>query len=200
MTASELVDRLTDRPGLSSALRVFVARLSEGTPIPLDEAARLLGWPEPEMNARLSSLPFKVERDEHGRIVGAGLTLRPTRHQFVIEGRRLFTWCALDALMFPILLGRTARVTSPCASTGRPVTMTIGPDGVRDLDPAEAVVSLVRPNGSGDIRRSFCNHVNFFASREAAGRHGAEHAEVDLVGVREAFPIAEQICRRLLEA
>lgn len=37
-----------------------------------------------------------------GRIVGHELTLRETPHRFAVDGRQLFTWRALDTLIFPV--------------------------------------------------------------------------------------------------
>jgi Alkylmercury lyase/MerR family regulatory protein len=59
-----------------------------------------------------------------------GLTLNPTPHRFELNERVLFTWCALDSLMFPGLIGQTAQVQSPCASTGTPIGVTVTRQGV----------------------------------------------------------------------
>jgi len=176
----------------------LLARLSEGAAIPPREAAALLGWPESELEDRLSRVPFNVERDAEGGVIGAGLTLRPTPHEFVVEGRRLFTWCALDALIFPAVLGKIARVTSPCASTGRGVSMTVTPNAVSDVHPADASMSLVAPKGDRDIRQSFCCHVHFLASREAGARYGADHPDALVLGVHEVFPIAQRLAQLIV--
>ena len=49
-----------------------------------------------------------VEVDQAGNIVGWGLSLVPTPHQFHLGESILSIWRALDALAFPALLGRTA--------------------------------------------------------------------------------------------
>lgn len=36
-----------------------------------------------------------VAYDEVGNIVGFGLSLVPTAHQFTVNGQTLYTWCAL---------------------------------------------------------------------------------------------------------
>jgi alkylmercury lyase len=174
----------------------LVRRLAQGLPIAPSEAATLLGWREADLETRLALLPLRVERDDKGCIVGAGLTLRPTRHRFVIDGKRLYTWCALDALIFPILLGRTAQVTSPCASTGRIVSVTVSPEGILAADPPEAVVSVVPPErNSTDIRQSFCVHVNFFASAEAARTWSSEREDAAVMSLQEAFSLAHNMAQ-----
>ncbi|MDN4571692.1 hypothetical protein DBB29_00190 [Pandoraea cepalis] len=68
------------------------------------------------MNAVLAQAVCTVW-DDVGNVVGYGLTLRETSHVFKVDGRRLYTWCAFDTLFFAILIDRTARVTSRCASS-----------------------------------------------------------------------------------
>lgn len=103
----------------------MVRRLGEGRPVDVGALAAELGRPAAELDALLER--FGVERDETGRIVGAGLSLRPTRHRFAVGGCELHTWCALDALVFQSLLGKTAEVESPCPATGTTVRVRVGP-------------------------------------------------------------------------
>jgi alkylmercury lyase len=97
-----------------------------------------------------------VDWDEHGRVVGVGLTLRPTPHRFRLDGRTLYTWCALDALMFPALLGRPATVESPCRGTGEPVRVEVTPTAVGAANPPSAVVSFVAPRDLASVRSVVC--------------------------------------------
>jgi alkylmercury lyase len=69
-----------------------------------------------------------VQRDPDGAVVAfSGLSLRATAHQFTVAGRRLYAWCARDALFLPALLGQPARVRSRCPATGATVTLTVDP-------------------------------------------------------------------------
>jgi len=199
MNVSDLSERLGGSDDMWRVLRPLAARLLEGRAIPIEEAARLLGCPAAEVEGRLSLLPAKVERDEEGRIVGFGLTLRPTRHVFVVDGRRLYTWCALDALLFPILLDREAQVMSPCVTTGVPVSMKITPKGIFDVMPPGAVLSIVTSRSDGcDLRESFCAHVNFFSSVEAAGAR--QDGSTEVLPVAAGFRLAQELVQRSLEA
>ena len=101
--------------------------LAEGQPVSPERVAGVLGLAPEEALESLRQRP-SIEWDEAGNIVGAGLTLRPTPHRFKLKDRTLFTWCALDSLMFPGLVGQTVQVESPCASTGRPVRVTVTPE------------------------------------------------------------------------
>jgi alkylmercury lyase len=140
-----------------------------------------------------------LETDEHGRVVGHRLTLRPTPHDFEVEGTPLSTWCAVDTLMFPALLGRPARVVSSCHATGAQVRLTVTPTGVTELDPPDAVVSLVTPDAPASVRSAFCHQVHFFATRDAAAPWLAEHPEAVVVGVQEGFQLAQPLVQALLD-
>jgi alkylmercury lyase len=59
-----------------------------------------------------------------------------TPHVFEIDGCRLYTWCALEALMFPALIGKTAHVLSRRAATGVPVSLTFTPGEARKVNKA----------------------------------------------------------------
>lgn len=169
-------------PGL---VRTIMILLMRGEPITLEEI---------ETSSRLALETVReslkawkdTEYDDEGRLVGLGLTLRPTEHRFLIEGRELYTWCALDTLIFPGILGVRAEVKSACHATGSPIQFEVGPEGVRRLDPESAMVSLVVPGDMASIRSSFCRQVHFFASQDAARTWIGEHPGGSVVSVAEA--------------
>ena len=94
--------------------------------------------------ARLATMGIQV--DDQGNVVGAALTARQTAHRVRVGGKELYAWCALDTLFIPGLLGEEGEVSSTCAASGEPIRITVGPDGVRDFSPADAVVSIVLPD------------------------------------------------------
>src|SRR5258708_17688978 len=151
MQTTEVTQQVTSyfAPSSQAVVGDLIRRLAYGTPITRVEAATLVGCTESDLDTHLAQLPFRVEVDDEGRIVGAGLTLRPTPHEFVIYGSRLYTWCAIDTFIFSLLLGRSAQVISPCASTGHAVSVTVSPEGILAADPPEAVVSVVAPPANG---------------------------------------------------
>lgn len=175
---------------------MLLCELVLGRPVSRKRLATALGWPARKVATALERAPG-VECDDRGDIVGYGLTLRETPHAFELDGRRLYTWCALDALMFPPLIGKTARVLSSCAATGAPIRLTVAPDAVRDLEPPDAMVSLVQPDASPDLRNTFCCHVHFFASAAVAEKWAAARLKTTLVSVQEAFRLGQELSRRL---
>lgn len=173
----------------------LILLLAEGQAVSPARIAGALERSIEEIETTLRQMP-SIELDEDGNVVGAGLTLRPTPHRFTINDRTMFTWCALDALMFPGLLKQTVQVESPCVTTNIPVRVKVTPNGVEQVEPAEAVVSLVAPGASADIRRSFCDYVNFFSSNEAASSWLSKHPGATTLPVKEAYRLG----RRLAES
>lgn len=140
-----------------------------------------------------------TEYDPQGRIVGYGLTLRPTPHQFTVDGKQLYTWCALDTLFFPAVIQRPARVESPCAATGTSIQITVDPaEGVTSVDPATAVVSIVTPEQVTSVRTSFCSPGRFFATPEAARGWQAKYPGMHVVSVADAYEASRPLSDILL--
>ncbi len=170
--------------------------LAKGHPVSPEEIASITGQSCEEVMTYLPQLP-NVELDEAGNLVGMGLTLKPTPHRFEVEGRTLYTWCALDALLFPALLEKPAVVTSPCAVTGVPVSVSVIPDKVIEVKPEEAVVSIVKSPTMENIRGSFCHHVHFFASAEAAAVWLPQHPDTVLLSVAEAYQLGQVLSQEM---
>ena len=120
--------------------------------------------------------------------------MRPTPHRFTLAGEQLYTWCALDTLIFPTLLERAASVESVSPTSGEPIRVTIDPvAGVTSVEPATAVVSLVNPDQITSIRSSFCNQVHYFTSDEDAAGWLAEHPRAEVVPVAVAYRIGTDL-------
>ncbi len=182
--------------GAGELLGVLLPLLAEGRPVARIALEAALSWPAQRLDEALARLP-NVELDSHGHIVGLGLTLRPTPHVFELGERRLYTWCALDALLFPSVLQQTAIVTSPCCATGKPIRLLVTPERVEEVVPEAAVVSLVLPSVDSDLRVSFCNRVSFFASEHAAAPWLRAHPEGIVAPVDEAHTLAKGIAQRV---
>ncbi len=196
-----ILERLTSvnrTNGTADLLVPLLRELAKGRPVSRTTLAGILDWPAERVAAVLEQAT-STEYDKDGNIIGYGLTLRETSHIFEIDGRRLYAWCALDTLMFPALIGQTARVTSHCAATGAPVSLTVSPNEIRDIAPTDAAVSLVLPQETADIRRSFCCHVHFFASAVTAKDWASKHEGVEIVSVQDGFRLGQELNRHLLQ-
>jgi alkylmercury lyase len=152
-------------PGLYKAL---VRLLSRGEPVTIAELAAAAGQTFDDVQRAVTGWN-DTEYDRQGRIIGWGLTLRPTPHRFNIDGKQLYTWCALDTLFFPAVIGRAARIESPCTATGVPIRLTVdSTEGVSALEPSTAAVSIVTPEQMNSVRTAFCNPGRFFTTANAS--------------------------------
>lgn len=201
--AGSLADGLRGGLGLHGG-RLFVELnrlLANGRPVARNELARSLGFSRDRLDQALQGLP-SVEYDGEGNVAGSGLTLNATPHRFEVDGHGLFTWCALDTLFFPGILGKTARVTSACHATGEEIRLAVAPKGVANLEPVEAVVSIVVPDAEQaccDVRGAFCNDVHFFLSREVARGWIEEHEGAHVISVPEAFEVGRTLSELVFE-
>ncbi|HEY8517056.1 MAG TPA: organomercurial lyase [Candidatus Binatia bacterium] len=189
-----LLEKWTSPKGLDliRAGGPLVASLMQGKPVSLDEAGRLAGVPADQILDWWAKRDYILECDSCGNVVGAGLSIVPARHSFEIEGRTFWAWCAMDCLMFAVVLGKEARVRSTCPVTGTPITMLVGKNGVREPSPASVVVTIAWPDGP-DIRKSFCDRTSFYATREAALEATAEQKDVAVATLEEAFAVGKDL-------
>jgi alkylmercury lyase len=199
------IRQIMERLGLTgereAALHVTLLReLALGQPVTIERLAKSLNWTTDEAMLVLEKLPCgTIEYDGQGRLIGYGVTLRETPHAFVVNDQPLYTWCALDALMFPTVIDERAQVQSRCPHTNKPVTLTVTPQGVLSLQPEDAVISLVSVAAEGDIRSAFCCDVFFFASRQAGEAWCRDKPHAHIVSVQEGFELGQQIAHLILD-
>ena len=140
--------------------------------------------------ARVPDTEFNVQ----GHIVGWGITLVPTQHQFMLAERTLFTWCAFDTVLFPPLLALEAHIQSTCSASGQPITFVATPDGIRDVFPKTAVLSLILPTDRCDcVRGTFCQQSLFFQSEQVASSWLTAHPEAILLSLEEAATVGKRV-------
>lgn len=160
-----------------------------GQPLAPAHLAARLRISNEELQAYLARVP-DTEFDAHGNIVGWGITLLPTEHQFLLNERSLFTWCAFDTVLFPPLLEVMAQVQSKCTASGRPITFVATAEGIAHLTPSTGVLSLIPPAQRCDcVRETFCQQSHFFLSKEAAAPWLAQHPNAVLLSVEEAAAV-----------
>src|SRR5215212_5514526 len=170
--------------------------LARGKPVSPEEIAAASAKSPEEVRAALDRSP-SAEWDEQGRVVGLGLTLQLTPHRLELEDRTLFAWCALDALLFPILLERPASIESPCRGTGELVHIEVTSAGIERVEPTAAVVSIVVARDLANFRRVSCNNAHFFSSPEAASRWLEKHPEATVLPAEDAFRLGRLIAEGL---
>jgi alkylmercury lyase len=172
--------------------------LANGCPVLPDEIAIVLGVSLEKVLSILRG--FGAEFDKEGNVLGLGLTLVPTPHAYEVNGRKLYTWCAVDALLFPIMLRHTAHIESRDPVTGEKILVTVSPEGVQKVKPKNAVVSWVNDIDLSNIRGSVCHYVHFFSSSESASKWIAENPDKTFYPVNNnVYPAVMQLKSKFTE-
>ena len=169
--------------------------LAKGQPVTTDHLSDASGVPRGAIAEMLANW-HGVERRTDGAITAFwGLTLSKTKHVFRIDGRELHTWCAWDTLFLPPLLRTAAEVQSVCPVTGQRIRLTIEPAGVQSVEPKSVALSFLLPT-KAEIERSitetFCCHVHFFASSDAANRWVSERPGTFVLTLEKAWQVGAQ--------
>ncbi|MEV7725183.1 organomercurial lyase [Streptomyces sp. NPDC087917] len=197
--SDQLVAKWTSPKGveLMAAGAVVVEGLLRHGPLSPAKAGALLGRPAEEVLDRFHGMDFDLETDgpeQSGDIIGAGVSLNSARpYAMELRGRTVYGWCVMDVLMFPLVFKEPiSKVTGRCASTGEAIALTVTPDGIRDLTPAEASVTLAPATGA-DIREVFCDRVNFYATPALARAAADRDPDLGVCSVREAWEIGKRL-------
>ena len=174
--------------------------LAAGHPVSPGQIAKALSISREEAMTILRESPG-VELDDEDNVVGCfGLSLTPTPHHFRLGDHELFTWCALDALFLPIVLNQSARVESSCAITGKRILITVSPDAIQRVEPADAVMAMIVPEAPEvccDVRGAFCDKVHFFSSSETASAWVTEHKGATILSVNDAYRLGHLLLESL---
>jgi alkylmercury lyase len=170
--------------------------LAEGKPVSPDQLAEIWEMPLEQVRAVLNQAVTagRAVTDAQGDLVGGVLSLVPTAHRIFVEGEQLYAWCAYDAIYAPGVIGKPARVVSKDPVNGGPVEMTITPEGVENVRPESAVVTVAGPDADmrGGPESPRCSQMLFFGSRDSAERWRQDRAGVSILTVKEVFEIARQ--------
>ena len=180
-------------------------QLAKGKAVDAAQLGDALGVSTVEARALLEREAIKafVYPDAQGRVVGfGGLAAAPMHHRFEVSGRALWTWCAWDSLFIPEILGQQARVNSPDPESREVVRLTISPERVDSVVPAETVVSFIQPDAevfqssAANVMANFCHYVFYFASPSSGARWTAKHPGTFLYSLDDAFALAKRLNAR----
>ncbi len=180
----------------------FLQILSEGQPVSAAQLAGVVNMPVEQLEAIFEQFAARGgEFDEDGNLVGASLTLNPTPHHFRVKGNDLYTWCSLDTLFLPGLIGETAVIKSTDPVSGEPIHLTITPHKVEEYCPSSTVLSIAVPGISCRTETSTgpdtgpqseaCSQMYFFTSRETAETWLKDSPGIAIFTVEEAWQLAK---------
>lgn len=189
--------------------------LVKGRPVSPEQIASTGSFPFNEAATHLSDFQNMgmAELDDTG-LIAMVLSLKPTEHHFRVNGKSLFTWCAIDTLFLPAVLNQSADVESTCPITNTKIHLTITPEGIEKVNPSDVFMSIVAPgvtkgitancssNGScvpdnlTGSKGSFCSNVHFFSSYEAGSKWLANCEGGSILSIDEAYKLAYDIWAR----
>jgi alkylmercury lyase len=137
----------------------------------------------------------RAELDVQGHLVAGVLSLVPTPHRISMDRKRLYAWCAYDAIYIPGVVGKSAHIASSDPETGESIAISITPSGVAQIRPEGTVVSVVGPEedargGAGSPR---CSQMLFFGSRETADQWLQGRSGISILSVEDVYEIAKQL-------
>lgn len=191
-----------DAEGQRIAISVY-RLMAAGRPVLPAEVAAASGAGQDVVKDALGTWPA-VFRDENGRLVGFwGLTVAEMPpHQIEAGGVKLWAWCAWDTLFLPELLDMTIRVTSVSPGRGEAVELSVAPDRVQSVSPADVLVSFLKPDApfDSDVITSFCHFVHFFPSPISGEQWVGTHPGTFLISLADAYELAGISNRRFKDA
>ena len=206
LEATGLPDQFT--PEVSRLVIHLLRQIAQGQGVTMGQVRQLAASLDVPDEVATKVVQQMCERDKQGNVVGLlGLSQNEYAHKFHVNGQRLSTWCALDALFLPILLDQTAEVTGRCPVTKDAIYLTISPKQVERYDPVSVVVSVVIPDIRLDslasvehIWNAFCTYVHFFSSAQAGSTWFAGKPQTaQFVSVEDAFQIGQALFGKLME-
>jgi alkylmercury lyase len=180
-------------PGtLRRLIPASIRLLAEGEPASPTQIADASGVSLDQADAALHGIS-DIEWTHDGRVEGFGLTRRQTQHRFRISDAQMYTWCAMDTLIFAAVLDRPVQIESPDGATGEPLRLETDGRHIVAADPASIVVSwFVDPAGTG-FRAATCQFGHFFASRESAAAWAAKYPQGGVLSLDEALGAARAL-------
>lgn len=168
--------------------------LAEGTPVDVNSLAESVSLSQSTVKEMIQKWP-DVYYDGEQHIIGyGGLTFKPTKHKIMFDNRTLYTWCAWDTLFLPAILGKTLEIESHCPIDDSIVKIRVNQEGVKSIEPKEAVISFMLPSKEciqKDIQSNFCHYINFFPSTEIGHEWIKEHSKTYIISIEEAFKIGQ---------
>jgi alkylmercury lyase len=178
-----------DPQTLRRLIPASIRLLAEGQPVSPAEIARASALPVDQAETALRGIP-DIEWTADGRVEGFGLTRRPTPHHFRIGQADLYTWCAMDTLIFAALLDRPVQIESPDGATGEALRLETDGRRVIAADPPSIVVSWFVDHSATGIRAATCRFGHFFASRERAASWAEKYPQGGVLSLDEAIEVA----------
>lgn len=146
----------------------FALLFQTGRSVVVEDLAAHSGLPVARVKETLEKVRAsgQIELDENDQMVGiAGMTVTPGRHEIDVAGVKRWTWCALDAVGILGAFGASGTIRSTDAHTGTSIEIEFV-DGTPQTE--THLFILGGYSKSTNVRRDWCQQVNFFSSADTA--------------------------------
>ena len=175
---------------------IAIQLLSKGEPVSPDQLAKAWGLPIEHVQSifEQASALGTLQLDESGNMVGTAISLVPSNHKFKIDGKKLYAWCAYDAIYAPGVIGKNAIIDSVDPISNGTIRIKVSPEGVTESEPKEIFATVVGMDADarGGAESPRCNQMYFFASEENASKWAADHPGVAIMTVDQLFNVAKE--------
>lgn len=172
-----------------------------GHPVQSTRLAEVLGRPVSEAEALARRWGWPGTQVADGLItVNPDRARQATRRRVQIGDRRFgVTGCGPDIFLYAPLVSPSLQVEDTCPATGTPIRLAFTPSLVEHVEPADAVVAVLRMQDVGnqaetavdveELDASVCVQMPLFASAEAAQGWLAGHPGGRVFRIREAWDL-----------
>ncbi|MCP4202670.1 MAG: hypothetical protein GY769_12135 [bacterium] len=193
---------LAARWGSAGPLLAGFPLLAQGRPMSVDEIARAAGTERRLVEEAVDAA--RCKRDAQARLIDLyGMTLTPTLHRLTIDGKVLFSCCALWAHVIPKLVDSKVQVESVDPLRRELVRLSVSPSGVESADPPGVAASLAVATQKAidaNVCAAFCCQVLHFVSRESAEEFAAARPTCHVVELSELQEAADELHRSIWSA
>ncbi len=176
--------------------------LARGEPLTVRQIANAAGVNDREVQEALGKA--RCAFNERGRLVDLfGMTLAPTYHRLEIDGKSVFSCCALWAHVIPKLVDREVLVESVDPQSRELVRLEIAPGKVQFVNPGAALATMASADAASieqGVGAAFCRHVRHFASSDSANTFAAASPSCRVVDVDELHEIAGRLHEAILKS
>lgn len=177
--------------GIIDIAHLFEKFMQNSGPIAMRDFAELVARDKEEV---LKLVQSKGEINANGDLVALlGLSIVPTKHELVMAGRKFYTWCAADSLIFPAILDEDAVIHSKDPINDENIEIKISGDQLVEVTPEGAMISWIDEIDEDDIRCSMCNRVHFFASHETAASWHENNQDARILPVVDYYTLGVEV-------
>lgn len=169
--------------------------LARGEPLTVGQIAKAAGVDDHEIGEALRKA--RCAFNESGCLIDLfGMMLAPTYHRLEIDGKAIFSCCALWAHVIPQLIDRVVLVESVDPRSRELVRLEIAPGKVQSVNPGPALATMAVADAASiekDVGSAFCSHVRHFAWSGSAREFAAASPSRQIVEIDELHEIAGQL-------